>query len=194
MQNGKVKLAIIVIIVASLAIGAAIIHVQTDTTPTITPTPTQLPTATHTPEFLATPTQSPTPSASQIPHFESLEIKVKVTPWGDMYRTEPDCSQDFSVELFNPNQNTFFTTSTFNIVFHAGAFFWIVEKAYFTSDLFSGQRWIDISKTQYTTDLQKTFTFNLSNVPEGSHYLTLTVIFHEGTRNNSTAYFNVNTG
>jgi hypothetical protein len=39
--------------------------------------------------------------------------------------------------------------------------------------------------------LQKTFTFNLTNVPNGQHELTLTVIFHEGTRNQTTLFFNV---
>ena len=48
-----------------------------------------------------------------------------------------------------------------------------------------------ISKNQYTMDLQKTFTFNLTNVPVGKHELTLTVIFHEGTRNQTTSFFNV---
>jgi hypothetical protein len=38
---------------------------------------------------------------------------------------------------------------------------------------------------------KKTFTFTLYNVPKGHHELTLTVIFHEGTRNQTTSYFNV---
>ncbi len=133
---------------------------------------------------------STSPIPSLTPEPKPLEIEVKVTPWGDMYRKEPDCKQDFSVELFS--QNASLAKDEFQIVFHAGAFYWIVEKAYYTSDLFSGQRWIDISKTQYTTDLQKTFTFKLTNLPEGNHYLTLTLIFHEGTRNNATALFSTN--
>jgi hypothetical protein len=173
MHIGWAKITIMAVIVTLLVLSTAIIHSQTNTT-IIKPTPTSAPTASSTPEP------------------KLAEIEVKVTPWGDMYRKEPDCQQDFSVKLYSPNQNASFKTNNFNIVFHTGAFFWIVEKAYYTSDLFSGQRLIEISKTQYTTDLQKTFTFNLTNVPEGSHYLNLTVIFHEGTRNNSTAYFNVN--
>jgi hypothetical protein len=134
-------------------------------------------------------TPSPTPSPSPTP--EPMEIEVKVTPWGDMYRKEPDTKTDFNVDLVYPNKNTNFTTNTFNVIFNAGALFWIVEKAYYTSDLISGEKWIQISKTQYTVDLQKTFTFNLTNVPQGNHYLTLTVVFHQGTRNNATATFNV---
>src|SRR3972149_2293547 len=105
METGKAKIAIITIIVTSLAIGAAIVHAQKDTTPTITLTSTQIPTATLTPESIATPNQTPTLSSTQIPQAGLLEIEVNVTPWGDMYRTEPDCNQDFSVELFSPNQN-----------------------------------------------------------------------------------------
>jgi hypothetical protein len=135
-----------------------------------------------------TPAQTtPTPT----PEPKPLEIEVKVTPWGDMYRKEPDCKEDFSIELVHPNQNENFTTNTFNITMNAGAYFWIVQKAYYTSDLFSGERWIPISKSQGTIDLQKTFTFNLTNVPNGQHELTLTVIFHEGTRNQTTLFFNV---
>ena len=132
-----------------------------------------------------------TPTPSPIPQVKPLEIDVKVTPWGDMYRTEPDVKEDFSVELIQPNQNENFTTNTFDVTINAGAYEWIVEKAFYTSDLFSGERWIPISKNQYTMDLQKTFTFNLSNVPVGKHELTLTVIFHEGTRNQTTSFFNV---
>ncbi len=167
------KVAIIIVAIILLAVGTstALNYTLTINTPTITPT--------------QNPTTSPTPEPKPV------GIDVKVTPWGDMYREKPDCKQDFSVELFYPNQNTSFTNNNFRVAFHAGAFFWIVEKAYYTSDLFIGQRWIDISKTQYTTDLQKTFTFSLTHVPEGIHYLTLTVIFHEGTRNNTTAHFNV---
>ena len=167
----KVAIIITAIILLVVGTGTALIYTLTNTTPTITPTPT--------------PTVSPTPEPKPV------GIDVKVTPWGDMYRKTPDCKQDFSVELFYPNQNTSFTNNNFNVVFHAGAFFWIVEKAYYTSDLFTGQRWIDISKEQYTQDLQKTFTFNLTDVPDGQHELALTVIFHEGTRNNATAFFNV---
>ncbi len=131
-----------------------------------------------------TPTPNPTP-------VEPLAIDIIVTPWGNMYRTKPDCQTDFSVELLHPNQNENFTTNTIEIIINAGAYKWIVEKAFCTSNLFSGERWIPISKNQYTMDLQKTFTINLYNVPNGQHELTLTVIFHEGTRNQTTSHFNV---
>ena len=163
----KVSLGIILTIVTIIAIGIAIYNNDTQTEPAPTPNPT------------------PTPEA------KPLEIEVKVTPWGDMYRKEPDCKEDFSVELVYPNQNENFTTNKFDIVINAGAYHWIVEKAYYTSDLVSGERWIPISKTQFTIDLQKTFTFSLTNVPDGQHELTLTVIFHEGTRNQTTVFFNV---
>jgi hypothetical protein len=163
----KVSLGIILTIVTIIAIGIAIYNNDTQTEPAPTPNPT------------------PTPEA------KPLEIEVKVTPWGDMYRKEPDCKEDFSVELVYPNQNENFTTNKFDIVINAGAYQWIVEKAYYTSDLVSGERWIPISKTQFTIDLQKTFTFSLTNVPDGQHELTLTVIFHEGTRNQTTVFFNV---
>jgi hypothetical protein len=163
----KVSLGIILTIVTIIAIGIAIYNNDTQTEPAPTPNPT------------------PTPEA------KPLELEVKVTPWGDMYRKEPDCKEDFSVELVYPNQNENFTTNKFDIVINAGAYQWIVEKAYYTSDLVSGERWIPISKTQFTIDLQKTFTFSLTNVPDGQHELTLTVIFHEGTRNQTTVFFNV---
>ena len=131
-----------------------------------------------------------TPSRTEA-ELPPLEIEVKVTPWGDMYRKEPDCKEDFSVNIVHPNQEENFTTNTFNIIMNAGAYYWIVEKAYYTSDLFTGERWIPISKLQYTVDLQKTFTFSLVNVPNGQHELTLTVIFHEGTRNQAKIAFNV---
>lgn len=165
----KTKITIVAFTVTLLMIGTMLFLTKTDTTPTLNLTP----------QTKVSPTPEPKP----------VTIETKVTPWGDMYRKEPDCKQDFSVELFNPIQNATITTNAFSIVFHAGAFYWIIEKAYYTSDLFYGQRWIDIGKTQYTVDLQKTFTFSLTNVSEGSHYLTLTVIFHEGTRNNATALF-----
>jgi flagellar basal body-associated protein FliL len=173
MQTKKSKIIIILSTVMLLSIATALIYTQTNNNPSIAPTP------------------SPSPDPKLEP--KPLEIEVKVTPWGDMYRKEPDTKTDFNVELVHPNNNTNFTTNIFNVTFNAGAFYWIVEKAYYTSDLFSGERWIDISKNQYTQDLQKTFTFNLTNVPQGTHYLTLTVIFHEGTKNNSTATFNVST-
>jgi len=141
--------------------------------------------------FAPAPISSSTPSAYSKSDPKPVNIEVKVTPWGNMYREEPDTKADFDVELVYPNQNENFTTNSFTVVVNAGAYFWIVEKARYTSDLFSGERWINISKTQYSVDLQKTFTFNLTNVPEGNHYLTLTVIFHEGTWNNATAFFNV---
>ena len=166
----KTKITIVSFAVALLMIGTILLLTKTDITPTLNLTP----------ETKISPT----------PEVKPVTIETKVTPWGDMYRKEPDCKQDFSVELFS--QNASLAKDEFQIVFHAGAFYWIVEKAYYTSDLFSGQRWIDISKTQYTTDLQKTFTFKLTNLPEGSHYLTLTLIFHEGTRNNATALFSTN--
>jgi len=171
MQIGKVKITILVVAVILLVLATAIVITQNNNSVMI---------------------NTPTSTASPTPEPKPVEIEVKVTPWRDMYRKEPDTKTDFNVELVQPNNNTNFTTNTFNVTFNAGAFFWIVEKAYYTSDLFSGQRWIEISKIQYTIDLQKTFTFNLTNVPEGSHYLTLTVIFHEGTKNNATASFNVN--
>ncbi len=167
MQIKKSKIAIFLIAVILFSTGAAIIYATTNNNTAIEPDPTP----------------SPTP--------KPLEIEVKVIPWGDMYRKEPDTKTDFNVELVYPNENTNFTTNTFNVIFNAGAFFWVVERAYYTSDLFTGEKWIEISKTQYTVDLQKTFTFNLTNVPQGTHYLTLTVVFHEGTRNNATAVFNV---
>ena len=132
-----------------------------------------------------------TPTPTPTPQTKPVVIDIIVTPWGDMYRTQPDCKTDFSVELVTPKQNVTFSTNTIEIVINAGAYKWIVEKAFFTSDLFSGERWIPISKNQYKMDLQKTFTFTLYNVPKGQHELTLTVIFHEGTRNQTISYFNV---
>ena len=175
METKKSKTVIFLIAVLLFSIGAGIIYATTNTNIAIESTATP------------TPTQSPTPES------KPLEIQVKVTPWGDMYRKKPDTKTDFNVELVYPYKNTNFATNTFNVIFNAGALFWIVEKAYYTTDLISGERWVDISKTQYTVDLQKTFTFNLTNVPQGTHYLTLTVIFHEGTKNNATAIFNVST-
>ena len=124
---------------------------------------------------------TPTPT----PQVHPLKIDVKVTPWGY------DGKEDFSVKLKQPNQNENFTTNIFEIIIVAGAYEWIVEKAFYTCDLFSGERWIPISKSRYSVDLQKTFTFSLTNVPKGQHELTLTVIFHEGTRNQVTSFFNV---
>jgi hypothetical protein len=169
----KLRLTLIVVMTL-LALGTALVYIQQPSTP---------------------PTFAPTPKPSLTPKPEPLNIEVSVTPWGSMYRKEPDCKEDFSVELVYPKQNETFTTDTFNVTFNAGAFFWVVQKAYYTSDLFSGERWINTlgSPQQYSLDLQKTFTFNLTNVPDGNHYLTLTVIFHEGTRNNATALFNVST-
>lgn len=173
MQIKKSKTVILLIAAMLFSTGAAIIYATTNNNIAIEPAP------------------KPSPTQSLTPKPKPLEIEVKVTPWGDMYRKEPDTKTDFNVELVYPSKNTNFTTNTFNIIFNAGAFFWVVEKAYYTSDLFTGEKWIEISKTQYTLDLQKTFTFNLTNVPEGNHYLTLTAVFHEGTRNNATAIFNV---
>lgn len=173
MQFKKSKGIVIVITVMSLCLGVSLIYTTTNNNLSI----------------IFAPTPSSTPSST--PEPKPLEIQVKVTPWGDMYRKEPDTKTDFNVELVYPYKNTNFTNNTFNIIFNAGAFFWIVEKAYYTSDLISGEKWIEIDKHQYTIDLQKTFTFNLTNVPQGTHYLTLTVIFHEGTRNNATALFSV---
>jgi hypothetical protein len=165
----KVSLGIIIATVTIATIGIAFYYnsTQTETVPT------------------------PAPSLNPTPEAKPLQIEVNVTPWGDMYRKEPDCKEDFSVELVYPDQNENFTISTFDIVINAGAYQWIAEKAFYTSDLFSGERWIPISKSQFTIDLQKTFTFNLTNVPQGRHELTLTVIFHEGTRNQTTSFFNV---
>lgn len=146
---------------------------------------------TQIPPLATSPTLTPTSTPSSTPTPEPVDIAVKVTPWGSMYRTEPDCKEDFSVELVAPKPNENFTTNNFNVTFNAGAFYWVIEKAYCASDLFSGERWITISKNQYTQDLQKTFAFNLTNVPTGNHYLTLTVVFHEGTKNNATALFTV---
>jgi hypothetical protein len=170
-KKAKVSIAALFVL---LALGSALVYTQIGTLPA----PANL-----------TPTSTP----SSTPESEPVSVDVKVTPWGSMYRKEPDCKEDFSVELVYPKQNENFTTEWFNVTFNAGAFFWVVEKAYYTSDLFSGERWIDISKNQYTLDLQKTFSFNLTNVPNGNHYLRLTVIFHEGTRRNATALFNVST-
>ena len=63
-----------------------------------------------------TPTPTPTPQA------KPLEIEAKVTPWGDMYRTESDVIEDFSVELVYPNQNETFTTNTFEVTINAGVY------------------------------------------------------------------------
>lgn len=170
-KQAKISIALLFVL---LALGTALLFTQIG----VLPNPPAL-----------TPTSIP--SASPPPEPKPVNIEAKVTPWGSMYRTEPDCKEDFSVELVYPNQNENFTTDTFNVTFNAGAFYWVIEKAYYTSDLFSGQRWINVSKNQYAQDLQKTFSFNLINVPAGPHYLTLTVIFHEGTKNNATALFKV---
>jgi hypothetical protein len=167
----KVSFGMILFIVAIAAIGIVIYH--NNSQPKTGPASA----------FDATPIPTPEP--------KPLKIDVKVTPWGDMYRKEPDCKEDFSVELVHPSQNENFTTDTFDIVINAGAYYWVVQKAYYTSDLFSGERWINISFSQYARDLQKTFTFSLSNVPDGQHELTLTVIFHDGTRRQLTLFFNV---
>ncbi len=187
----KVIFALAALVLFVTAVGAQIVSTQTNTNPIPTKSPSPIPTALPTVVASPTPTNFPTPTLSPTLEPNPSRIGVTVTPWGDMYRTKPDCKSDFSVELFSPNQNASFSTGDFNVVFRAGAYFWIVEKAYYTSDLFSGERWITISKQQYTQDLQKTFTFSLSGVPQGTHFLSLTVIFHEGTRNNATSYFNV---
>ena len=165
----KQKIFFIIIIIATLATSAIIVNhnlpKDENHSDNTTPTPT--------------------------PEIKPVVIDVIVMPWGDMFRTQPDCLTDFSVELVTPKQNETFSTNKIEIVINAGAYKWIVEKAFFTSDLISGERWIPISKNQYSMDLQKTFTFTLYNVPKGNHELTLTVIFHEGTRNQTTSYFNV---
>ena len=108
-----------------------------------------------------------------------------------MYRTRADCKEDFCVELAFPNQNENFTANKLRIAMNAGTYYWIVEKAYYTSDLFSGEKWIPISKSQYPIDLEKTFAFTLANVPNGQQEITLFVKFHEGTQNQATLFFNV---
>ena len=171
----KQKIVFIIIIIATLTTSAIIVNHN-------------LPKHENSDENYSNNT-SPTPTPT--PETKPVVIDIIVTPWGDMFRTQPDCKTDFSVELVSPKQNTTITTNTIEIIINAGAYKWIVEKAFFTSDLISGERWIPISKNQYTMDLQKTFTFTLYNVPKGQHELTLTAIFHEGTRNQTTSYFNV---
>ena len=192
-MQSKLIACLIAISLLVIIVGAKSVTMQPSPAadPTVTPTvsPTVSPTPSPSPK--ASPTLTPSSTTFPAPLQMQQGIGVTVTPWGDMYRHEPDCKSDFSVELFSPDQNTCFANDSFNIVFHSGAFFWIVEKAYYTSNLFSGEKWIAVSKHQYTQDLQKTFTFSLSGVPEGNHFLSLTVIFHEGTRNNATAYFTV---
>jgi hypothetical protein len=159
-------------VLALLTLGTVLVYIQTNKLPVSQPTPT--------------PSPSPTPE----PKLASIEATV--TPWGTRYRKEPDFTGDFIVELVYPKQSENFATDRLNVTFNAGSRVWIIQRAYFTSDLFSGERWINITlPTASYLGLQKTFTFNLTNVPDGNHNLTLTVVFHDGTRSNSTALFNV---
>jgi len=134
------------------------------------------------------------PIPHSTPIVKPLEIDVTVQPW---YGTTDLAygSGKYGIEIESPKPDQLsIATENVTLKINVMSKGWVIQYAYFYSDLVEDKVHIPISfSNRWIIDLKKTFTINFSNVPDGSHTVDFFVVLHDGTTGIAKINFSVNT-
>lgn len=123
------------------------------------------------------------PMPHSTPIIKPLEIDVNVQPWYGTIELHNEYDK-YGIEVGSPKPNELLiTTENVTLKINVLSKGWVIQYAYFYSDLVEDKVHIPInfSNSNWITHLKKTFTINLSNVPDGSHTVDFFVVLHDGT-------------
>lgn len=123
---------------------------------------------------------SPTPTMSPEPKKVIAEVIVK--PWDgviDPVNGHIDPANGYGIEV---NSDGLFRDENVSLRINVMSEYWVIQYAYFTSNLVVDKFEIPISKSNYEIDLKKSFLINFYNVPEGRHRVDFTAVLHDGTK------------
>jgi hypothetical protein len=122
----------------------------------------------------------PTPAVSPEPKKVTAEVIVK--PWDgviDPVNGHIDPVNGYGIEV---DSDGLFRDNNVSLRINVMSEYWVIQYAYFTSDLVVDKFEIPVSKSNYEIDLKKSFLISLYNVPEGRHRVDLSAVLHDGTR------------
>ena len=125
-------------------------------------------------------TVSPTPTVSPEPKKVKTEVIVK--PWYgviDPVNGHIDPVNGYGIEVFSDG---LFRDDNVSLRINVMSEYWVIQYAYFTSNLVVDKFEIPVSKSNYEIDLKKSFLINFYNVPEGRHRVDFTAVLHDGTK------------
>ena len=122
-------------------------------------------------------TLSPTPTVSPEPKNAIVEVIVK--PWYGV--TDLVNGYGIEVEPSGPD-GLLFTDDDVSIRINVMSEEWVIQYAYFFSDLVVDKVEIPVVNANYAIGLKKSFIINFYNVPDGDHRVDFSVVLHDGTK------------
>lgn len=127
---------------------------------------------------------SPTPTVTPEPKEATAEAIVK--PWDGTIDPingyiDPVNGYGIEVEPVNPD-GLLFRDENVSLKINVKSEYWVIQYAYFTSDIIVEKFEIPVIKSNYAIDLKKSFLVNFYNVPDGRHRVEFTAVLHDGTK------------
>jgi len=127
---------------------------------------------------------SPTPTVSPEPKKAIVEVIVK--PWDgaiDPVNGHIDPVNGYGIEVETVDSDgLLFRDDNVSLRINVASEYWVIQYAYFASDLVVDEFEISVSKSNYEIDLKKSFLINFYDVPEGRHRVDFTAVLHDGTK------------
>jgi len=127
---------------------------------------------------------SPAPTVSPEPKKAIAEVIVK--PWDgviDLVNGYVDLVNGYGIEVEPVNSDgLLFRDENVSLRINVMSEYWVIQYAYFFSDLVVDKFEIPVANSNYTIGLKKSFLINFYNVTEGRHRVDFTAVLHDGTK------------
>jgi len=121
-------------------------------------------------------TVSPTPTIS--PEPKKVIVEVIVQPWYGV----TDLANGYGLEVEPSNTDwLLFSDDEVSLRINVLSEEWVIQYAFFFSDLVVDKVEIPVINSNYALGLKKSFIINFYNVPDGAHRVDFCVVFHDST-------------
>jgi hypothetical protein len=130
------------------------------------------------------------PKSTVSPEPKKAKVEVIVQPWYGV----TDLANGYGIEV-EPSNTTrlLFLDDDISIKINVMSEYWVIQYAYFFSDLVVDKVEIPVVNSDYAIGLKKSFIINFYNVPDGNHRVDFSVVLHDGTMGVASIDFVVDT-
>lgn len=131
---------------------------------------------------------SPKPTVSSEPKKAIVEVIVQ--PWYGA----TDLANGYGIEIEpSNNDGLLFSDDDVSIKINVVSEEWVIQYAYFFSDLVVDKVEIPVVNSNYALGLKKSFIINFYDVPDGNHRVDFCVVLHDSTMGVASIDFVVDT-
>ena len=130
------------------------------------------------------------PKSTVSPEKKKAIVEVIVQPWYGV--TDLANGYGIEVELSNTT-GLLFLDDDISIKINVMSEYWVIQYAYFFSDLVVDKVEIPVVNSDYAIGLKKSFIINFYNVPDGNHRVDFCVVLHDSTMGVASIDFVVDT-